>query len=1423
MKKGKSNRKIIRIALKLVLICSASRSFANPSGMTVSLGSATAQQLGSQLNLTVGQLTVLNWSSFNIAAGETTTFLQPSSGSVVFNIINSGNPSQIFGNLNANGTVILANANGLYFGPNSMIKVGGSFIGTTAPLSPDIGSGATWQFTGMPPLASIVNYAQIQVGQGQSLFLIAENIQNYGGLSAPAGNIALAAGQSVLVSDSPDGRGLSAQVQLPQGSVDNFGNITADAGTIALQAQVVNEDGIIQADSVQNQSGVIELTASDDLALGANSQISANGDGSSGGSAGGIITLQSGNNFSDSVGSQISATGGSQGGNGGSVEVSAQNVLSLNSTINESAQNGANAGTFILDPENIILEESSSSATTYPNGIVNETGTGDGTTTIYVNNAFKGIAAGNILLEASGYILFDTGTVWNLSSSTGESSGLLTLEAGGDIVFDNGSKILDANNWSVTLDAGYNFTSQASQPGAGNIYLNGDPGSTYLDSPSQAGSGTIQLAGGSVNLWAGQSILVGGGSVFTTAGGSIFADALDGDINAGTSNGSGSNGKQTEDYLFPSSGAKPNAILGGISTADGGDVTLIASDDIISVPTVPAKTDWPGASGTYGAGNVTLVAGNQITGNFNLANGTGNTFAGVQANSAEATELLNQNANSTGYQCALEKLESAVMQNTSGSGNIGSSSTAAGNNDGVTLSLIQGSWNAWAANDIYINEVNNPNGTFNPNSSLSTPPFLFNYAANAAVNFWAGNAINLLGDVGDSLARVSQGDSTMQPIYAPILTLNAGAGGITVDDSIILYPSSEGELQIITRDGGDLSGAVLPGSTSLTGITMSDSDSSSWTGTSSFLDHAATPLYLGNDTPVILDISGSIESFSLTVPTFADINVVDNTYNFGFLGQNLSADQTTCINVGQTAEANLEKAGVLNPATDGGLPVGGNIAYRGDVTSQPLTSAVTLDQFEDIIAGNSSLAGALTYDPATGTISYIGVMSAATEGSDTTPGTLLDPTDANGNLIFTGAQLTAWQSDIAQLYTASQSASLGDNGLALSGPGKFNIVANTIDLGISGGISVLAPDSALATISPDGANIKIKTTGDLEMTTSVIANESLFGGIKLNVGGTLDVGGELTPFGNSDSPEGIFTTSGGNIVVTANNDVNVDGSRIAAYDGGNINVTSSTGDINAGTGGAGFVALNALEIDPSTGALEIDPNTGQPAEIPATIPGSGILATTIFGSDAALGNITLNAPDGSVNAQQGGVIQIAFNGANAEDNYIQITAGDDINAQGSGVIGANIKLKAGGNINGVVIGSQSINIDSAQNVDVTAVSSGNVDINASGDVSGTIVSGGNLDVSGNSIDASLIGENVSASGDTAGASMGIPQSNVATVNTPTADNVTTASSKADTDDSNDEKKKRKPVALAQKASRVTVTLPPKNNSRTQNQNSSPAS
>jgi hypothetical protein len=181
-----------------------------------------------------------------------------------------------------------------------------------------------------------------------------------------------------------------------------------------------------------------------------------------------------------------------------------------------------------------------------------------------------------------------------------------------------------------------------------------------------------------------------------------------------------------------------------------------------------------------------------------------------------------------------------------------------------------------------------------------------------------------------------------------------------------------------------------------------------------------------------------------------------------------------------------------------------------------------------------------------------------------------------------------------------------------------------------------------------------------------------------------------------------------------------------------------------------------------------------------------------------------------VNASRGGIFQIAFNGSDSRNSFIDLNVGKDINADGSGIIGSNIKLKAGGDIHGLVIGSSSVNINSLQNVDVTAVSGGGVTINASGSVSGTIVGGGDVSVSGESIDASVRGGSVSTSGDTSAASLGVPQSNVTKENAEVADNANATISKTESGDDEENKKKKKGIALAQKVSRVTVLLPGKN-------------
>ena len=1265
-------------------------SFANPQGVTVVGGTANVTTTGSRTDVTTGPLSVLQWQSFNIAPGESTVFHQPSSSSVAFNWIGGQQPSQIFGSLSANGSLILANSQGFYFGPNAFVSVGGSLVVTTTALPPDMGSGGTWQFTGPAPQMSIVNYGRIEARNGGGLFLIADQIENHGSISAPEGQIGLYAGKDVLLTHRADGKGLSVQVTLPQGSVSNTGQVIADAGEICLQARTINQDGIVQANSMRTQNGVVELVADDSLNLGAASSIRAAGDGSKG-SSGGTVTLRSGHTFSDHVGSQIDASGSP----GGAVEISAPSILSLDSS--------ARAGHFLLDPTDIVLGTTGTGKVGAGGGVIWT----DPPSTLKLNvlTAFRNWQVNDIVLEATHDITLSTGTSWDLSASTSLSSGehLLTLRAGNNINFQNGSKITDANQWSVSLQAGRNFSSGRVQSGTGNIYLNGGVGGTA--------SGSIQTAQGNIQLTAGQDVLVGSGFLGTVNGGSVTVNALAGSINAGTRN---------DGYLYTISGyyVGPGG-LGGITTSHGGNVTLDAGLDVISVPTTPLK-QAPGASGTYGVepGNVSVVAKRNIVGNYLVRNGSGTLVAGVDI---------------SGSKPEVKRSDAAI-------------GTAL---NVVNLSLVSGSWSIWSGGTIQLGEVRNPNGTFNFNrlpvdpsqyvgnqsdqGTVAVPAksaFLFDYAPTASASLWAGNAITL---AGQNLPRVAGQNQGAQPVYPPQLSLNAGAGGIQIENPLTLYPSSTGSLAIRTRDGGSLSGTPIQGG--LTTLTMSDSGLPGYATFGS--SHAVVPLHLKDPGKVEIDVSGDIYNLALVVPMAADIHVSGSTYNFGFLGQNVRTTDTTTLQVDHT------------------------IRYRGVITSVDAADGWPATASDPTISSLPQAVEKLSYSATTHQLTFIGQMSAAEYQYLSNPQRLVlditgqpvlqaDGTPQTAPILLTDGQRAA----IAALYAASQSASLGDQGLALSGPGQFQIKAGSVDLGVSGGISVQAASAGLEALVPTGAALTIDTTaqegevgdGNLSMTASRISNEALGGSITIQAAGRIDVGTQQTALGAGNQPRGIYTSGGGGIQITAQGDVQVNGSRVAAYDGGNIRIFSATGDINAGSGGSGAVTFNATELEPVSGAA---------VHFPATIPGSGILSTTLAGGIARLGNVDLETPNGSIRANSGGIIQIPFNDA-PDDGAIRLTAGRDIESGNSGIIGGRISLKAGGQIGGIVVGSGQVNIVSEHSVSVAVFAGGSVNISAGTTVSGTVVGAGTVDVAGGTITAALISKSVSTTGDASSASVGIP-------------------------------------------------------------------
>ncbi len=251
-------------------------------------GNATATQQGNQL--TVNQTSssaLLNWSSFNISAGNKVQFNQPSSSSTAINRIFQANPSQILGSLNANGYVYLLNQNGILFGAGSQVNVGGlvasSLDISPAALSGGIAQAANTEQPAFQPFANGLPSGPIKVQSGATItanggqvLVFAPSVENDGLIQTPDGQTILGAGQRIfLLADTTDTnvRGLLIQVgdggTVTNGGTANgltpssLGQIVADRGNVTLAGLAVNQNGRISATTTVRENGSIYLQAQD--------------------------------------------------------------------------------------------------------------------------------------------------------------------------------------------------------------------------------------------------------------------------------------------------------------------------------------------------------------------------------------------------------------------------------------------------------------------------------------------------------------------------------------------------------------------------------------------------------------------------------------------------------------------------------------------------------------------------------------------------------------------------------------------------------------------------------------------------------------------------------------------------------------------------------------------------------------------------------------------------------------------------------------------------------------------------------------------------------------------------------------------------------------------------------------------------------
>ena len=272
--------------------------------------------------------------------------------------------------MNANGKVFILNPNGVLMGKDAKINVGG-LLASTQSMSNDDFMAGKFKLTANGSTAGVDNQGTITVPTGGVVALIAPVVKNTGTINANQGNILLASSDAVTITLPDNQLSYTIEQGTLQGLVDNGGAILAEGGHVVLTAKgldtvkksVINHSGIIEAQTVNNQNGTIELLG--DLA---NTQL----------------------NLTGKLDASAPAAKNPNGGNGGFIETSAAKVIASDSVIVTTKATNGKSGSYLIDPNDIIIASSGGNFTgTWIGSQISNNGT------FTLNTANQGNSSGN--------------------------------------------------------------------------------------------------------------------------------------------------------------------------------------------------------------------------------------------------------------------------------------------------------------------------------------------------------------------------------------------------------------------------------------------------------------------------------------------------------------------------------------------------------------------------------------------------------------------------------------------------------------------------------------------------------------------------------------------------------------------------------------------------------------------------------------------------------------------------------------------------------------------------------------------------------------------------------------------------------------------------------------------------------------------